>query len=214
MSKPLVMLGSGGHAAVLADLLSSQHRELFALISPDKIFPREIFQGIPVYDSDKAVIDHFDKDLVKLVNGVGSLPNSNSRRLIFEHFTALGYEFETIVATDSIVSNYCTLAPGVQIMSGAIVQYGAHIGANSIINTGAIVDHDCNIGSHNHLAPGTVLSGHVTSDESVHFGTGSSIIHSIHIAKHVIIGAGCIVRKDMSENTVCYPAKMIERYGK
>lgn len=210
MNKPLVILGSGGHAGVLIDLLRQQSRAILGLVSPENPPASNLFENIPHFNSDEDILS-FDKDSIKLVNGIGSLPGNNLRAILFQRFTKLGYKFETVVADNATVSTYAKLGQGVQVMSGAIIQTGAVVGANSIVNTGSIVEHDCNIGSDNHLAPGVTISGQVKSSENVHFGTGASVIQSVIFGKNVVVGAGATVTKDIPENTICYPARITKK---
>lgn len=210
MAKSLVILGSGGHAAVLIDILIQQQREVLAIVSPE--FPHsKVFNGISHFSSDDDVLN-FDKDSIKLINGIGSLPGSKLRKDIYERFTRLGYKFEAVLSPGARVSSYAEIGAGVQVMAGAIVQTGATVGDNSIINTGATVDHDCKIGMNNHIAPGVTLSGQVHTKEFVHIGTGASIIQGINIARNVVVGAGAIITKNVEvEGTICFPARSINK---
>ena len=213
MNKPLVILGSGGHAAVLVDILRQQNREIIGLVSPEEPINRKVFANIPYFSCDDDVLQ-FDKSEIKLVNGIGSLPKQNLRANIYEHFSEIGYQFKTVVDCNSIVSAYSELGEGVQVMAGAIIQTGTIIGYNSIVNTGSIVDHDCSIGSNNHIAPGVTISGIVRSGENVHFGTGASVIQSIRIGSNSIIGAGATITKNIEENVICFPARIIKKVMK
>ncbi|TNZ44854.1 shikimate dehydrogenase, partial [Vibrio parahaemolyticus] len=42
---PLVIIGGGGHASVLVDLLRNQNRTILAVMSPDDISTRQAFDG-------------------------------------------------------------------------------------------------------------------------------------------------------------------------
>jgi sugar O-acyltransferase (sialic acid O-acetyltransferase NeuD family) len=211
--KPLLIIGAGGHASVLVDMLRQQKREIIGLVSPMLESKSKVFDGIEHFKSDGDVLK-FDNQSVKLVNGIGSLPGNNLRAEIYSKFKALGYQFETIVASNSIVSEYVELAEGVQIFNGAIVQTNTIIGTNSIINTGAIVEHDCAIGGNNHIAPGVTLSGHVTTSEHVHVGTGATIIQNVKVGANSVVSAGAMLTKDLGENTVHFPAKPFQKSKK
>lgn len=213
MFKPLLIIGAGGHASVLVDMLRQQKREIIGLVSPMLESKSKVFDGIEHFKSDGDVLK-FDNQSVKLVNGIGSLPGNNLRAEIYSKFKALGYQFETIVASNSIVSEYVELAEGVQIFNGAIVQTNTIIGTNSIINTGAIVEHDCAIGGNNHIAPGVTLSGHVTTSEHVHVSTGATIIQNVKIGANSVVSAGATLTKDLGENTVHFPAKPFQKNKK
>lgn len=213
MTKPLLIIGGGGHATVLFDVLKQQHREVIGFVCPSSFQNSEIFNDVSYFAHDEDVFT-FNKNDIKLVNGIGSLPGGTLRASIFNYFGSYGYKFETIVAPRSIVSSYAKLHEGVQVMAGAIIQTGTIIGENTIINTGAIVDHDCNIGKNNHIAPGATLSGLVTSRDGVHIGTGASIIQSVVIEKNAVIGAGATVTKNVPENTICYPSRITTKVNK
>jgi len=207
VSKPLIILGSGGHAAVLLDILRQQNADVLALVSPDVNFSRRIFQGIKHYLNDDDVLV-FSPDDVQLVNGLGSLPGSSIREEISIKFKALGYQFKTVVAESAIVSPYAELGFGVQVMAGAIIQVGAIIGNDTIVNSGSIIEHDCNIGEYNHIAPGATLSGDVVTGHSVHVGTGASVIQGITLANHVLVSAGVPVTRDIQAETTVFNARI------
>lgn len=196
MNKPLVILGAGGHAAVLMDTLRLQNAEVLGLVSPEIDIHRRVLQGIPHYLQDDDVLI-FSPDHIRLVNGLGSLPGNTLRAKLFAQFIALGYQFESVIAESAIISSYADLGHGVQVMPGAIIQAGAVIGANTIINSGAIIEHDCVIGAHNHIAPGVTLSGDVNTENFVHIGTGASVIQGIQLASHAVVSAGVAVTKNI-----------------
>lgn len=199
-------MGGRGHATVLLDILRQEQHHILALISLTEVVPVGLFADIvQYYDNDDVL--RFNKDQICLVNGVGSLPGQGVRFGLFERFTSLGYQFESVIACSAQVSLYARLGHGVQILPGAIVQAGAVIGDNTIINTGAIIEHDCIIGRHNHVAPGVTLSGGVKTADYVHIGTGASVVQNVEIKEDVIIGAGCVVTRDVPAKHTVYPAR-------
>lgn len=206
MSKPVLVLGAGGHAAVVVEMLRQLNYSIVGLVAQDRPVAQPVFEGLTWYSSDDDVLS-FDKGGILLVNAIGSLPGQNTRFKIYDKFKELGYHFATLVSPSAIVSDYAALSEGVQIMPRAIVNVNARIGENSIINSGAIVEHDCVIGSHNHIAPGAVLSGGVVTNECVHIGTGAKIIQGIHIGERTTVGAGVTVTKDLDNNKTLYVAK-------
>lgn len=206
MSKSVLVLGSGGHAAVVVDMLRQLNYDIVGLVAQDQPVALPVFDGLIWYSSDNDVLS-FDKDTILLINAIGSLPGQNTRFKIYDKFKELGYHFATLVSPSAIVSDYALLFEGVQVMPGAIVNVNARIGENSIINSGAIVEHDCVIGCHNHIAPGAVLSGGVVTNEYVHIGTGAKVVQSIHIGEHTIIGAGATVNKHLDSKKTLYVAK-------
>ncbi|MBA6353602.1 acetyltransferase [Colwellia sp. BRX9-1] len=210
MNDGVLLIGSGGHASVLLDMLIEQKINVLGYVSPLLAMNQKLFSDLHWFKSDEDIFQ-FDKTTIQLVNGIGSLPGNTLRADFYMKYKKLGYSFATLVSKDAGVSGYATLEQGVQVMRGAIIQTGTTVGYNSIVNTGSIVDHDCTIGSNNHIAPGVTISGHVTSQKNVHFGTGSSIIQSININENVIVGSGTTITKDIEKNTICYPARIFKK---
>lgn len=210
MSKPLLIIGAGGHASVLVDILREQNRDIIGIVSPEIDRSRKVFQGVCHYPYDDDAL-RFKPDAILLVNGIGSLPKSNLRSKIYDKFVKLGFQFASVIASDAKISDFAELCHGVQVMHGAIIQAGTIIGENTIINTGAIIDHDGDIGLNNHIAPGVTLSGQVQTKENVHIGTGASVIQSVLIGKNTVIGAGSTITKNVAENVVCFPARISKK---
>jgi sugar O-acyltransferase (sialic acid O-acetyltransferase NeuD family) len=208
--KPVIVLGAGGHAAVLIDILKQQKREIIAIVSPDFKQKGSVFDGIKVLLQDKDVLK-FEPETISLVNGIGSIPGNKLREKLYKDFIDKDYQFETVVSDNAIVSPYAILAHGVQVMAGAVVQTGAMINENCIINTSAVIDHDCVIGRHSHIAPGATLSGGVITGPGVHIGTGANIIQLITVGADVVVGAGTTITKDVEKNTICYPARIFKK---
>lgn len=214
MSKPLIMIGAGGHASVLADILTRQGETILALVAPDSS-GKGALGGLPLW-RDEARIMTISPEECLLVNGIGSLPGDDLRTRMFLRYTARGYRFASVIAREAIISPYAILGQGGQIMPGAIVQSGASIGDNAIINTGAIVEHDCVVGHHGHLAPRALLCGGVILGECVHVGSGAVIIQGLKVGREAIIGAGATLTRDLPENHIVYPARpyLTEQHNK
>lgn len=206
MNKPVIVLGAGGHAAVLVDMLRSQGVVPLALVAPAASALRAVLTDIPLWHDEGKILAHHP-DEVELINGIGSLPGNTLRAEIFARYRALGYRFAGLVSAKAMVSDYAVLEEGVQVMAGAIIQAGARIGANSIINSGAIVDHDCHLGGDNHVAPGAALSGAVMTGERVHIGTGAVVIQGISIGADAVVGAGGTLTHPLGEKQIAYVAR-------
>lgn len=200
---PIVMIGGGGHASVLAEILLSQGREILAVITPEDISQRSIFQGITLLKKDEDILQ-FDKKKILLVNGIGMMPKSGLKKKINKYFLALGYQFETVIADNAFISSNTIIESGAQILSYVIINSGVKIGAHSIINTASLVEHDCEVGLYNHLAPRCVLCGQVKTGNDVFIGANATVINNISIGDNCIIGAGYTVRKDIKKGILVY----------
>ena len=206
MNKPIYMLGAGGHASVLADMLQENGNEIAFIYSPKVNNDRNIFSEISIIAEDGELLKK-DANEFTLVNGIGSLPDNMLRKQLFCKFFDLGYFFEQVISKHAVISTFAVLGNGVQVMHGVIIQAGVVIGDNTIVNTGAIIDHDCIIGEHNHIAPGATLSGQVVTGNNVHIGTGAIIIQGVSIGDDTVIAAGAIITKNIKNEKIVFGAR-------
>ena len=204
--KPLIIIGGGGHASVLVDILKVQKREILAVICPDNLSQRSVFNGILHLSKDEDVLN-YPPDSVRLVNGIGVLPRSNLKKKLNQYYLSLGYQFETVISEQAWISTEAVIETGVQVFAGAIIQTGAKISAHTIINSKALIEHDSVIGRYNHVAPNATICGQVETSENVYVGASSTLIQNIKLDQNVIVGAGAIVTKDLRIDDVCYSSR-------
>lgn len=193
MNKSIIIIGNGGHAAVLTEILLAQKKKILGFTAPT--LEMNCF-SLPYLGTDDVILNFNALD-VELVLAIGMIQPSPLREKIFNSFHKEKYQFKSVIHPSAIISPSVKLGKGVQIMAGVIIQTNTTIADNSIINTGALIDHDCQIGPHIHIAPGTKISGSVHIQQGTHIGTGSTIIQGIHIGKNCLVGAGAVVVNDI-----------------
>ncbi|NTU31058.1 acetyltransferase [Brevibacillus sp. HB1.1] len=203
----IIVIGGGGHAKVLIEILLSQAREVIGYT--DFIDHGDIY-GVPCLGNDSK-IEHYLAENIVLVNGLGSTGDNTRRKHLYDLYKEKGYKFTSVIHPSAIISPSVVIDEGVQIMAGVIIQADCYIGSNSIINTRASVDHDSKIGKHVHIAPGVILSGGVEVQEGTHLGTGSVVIQGILVGKESLVGAGAVVIKNIPDRVKVagVPAKVI-----
>ena len=198
---PLVIIGGGGHTRVLIDVLESLGAEIRGIVTQDAQLIGGDILGYKVLGLEKDFAE--DASNILLVNGVGNKARSGDsglrvRARMVDRFTQRGYRFASVISKDARVSAHNTLAEGVQILHGAIIQPASRIGAHAIINTAAIVEHDCVIGEHTHVAPGAVLCGGVRVGSCVHIGANATLVQELVVGDAAIIGAGMRVARHVA----------------
>ncbi|MFB2517418.1 acetyltransferase [Lysinibacillus sp. OTC-L20] len=207
MSKPVIMIGNGGHASVLAEILLTKGEEILGFTAPQE--EKNLF-SIPYLGADESILNYSPKD-IDLVLGLGMVRPSPIRQHLFNHFSSRDFQIKTVIHPSAIIAPSVQLGQGVQIMAGVIIQTNTIIADNSIINTGTLIDHDCQIGAHVHIAPGVNISGQVHIQNGTHIGTGATIIQGMNIGTNCLIGAGAVVVKHIADNrkAVGVPAKEV-----
>ncbi|MDF2529665.1 MAG: acyltransferase [Gammaproteobacteria bacterium] len=193
----LIVLGAGGHAKVLLDLLEKLAQ--FDVIGLAECAPARFGQQLlnkTIFDESN-ILDKYPAGQYELVNGIGSIGPGEARQKIYEFYKSKHYRFPVISHPLAVVSKHAQLAEGVQIMAGVVIQAGTDVGENTVINSSASIDHDCKIGQHVHIAPGVVVSGGVEIGRGCHIGVGAVIIQGVKIGENSLIAAGSVVVKDV-----------------
>jgi len=196
-AKKVILIGNGGHAKVLRDILKLQNTPVFAISALDS---KDI--GNYKFYSNESIVQEFSPEEIDLINGIGSLPFNNSRWKIDKFFREQGFNFLNVFHPSVILGEEINLSSGVQLMAGAIIQPGTFIGNGCIINTAATIDHDCYISDNCHIAPGVNISGSVFIGPNTHIGTGAKVIQGVKIGRDVVIAAGATVYKNIPDGSV------------
>ena len=192
IKKSMIILGGGGHARVLKEILSLRKCRVLGY-TDIKPMP-----GMPVpYLGNDDVLKKYPSNKVLVVNGIGSVHLPLMRQKIYEKFKSKGYCFAAVIHPCAVISADIVLGEGVQVMAGVVINTGARIGENVIINTLSGVDHDCLVDAHTHIAPGVNISGDVCIGRGCHIGTGAKIIQGISIGNGALIAAGATVVKNV-----------------
>jgi len=196
--KPVILLGAGGHAKVLLNVLRLEQRNVFGLVTPD-LEKGSKHLGLKVLGDDEE-LKQYNPSEIDLVNGIGSLPFQKLRWDLSDKVRSWGFSLSIVIHPSAVVSNDVLLDEGVQIMAGSVIQPGCSIGCDTIINTGSMIDHDCVICESTHIAPGCILSGGVSIGRLAHIGTGTRIIQNIKIGDRSVVAAGSTLHKDVGAN--------------
>lgn len=196
MTKPVVVLGGGGHARVVIDALRCAGLAIAGVIDPKPEVAATLPEGVAWLGQDLALAKPAE---VRIAIGVGSIDvgAKNPRPRLFAAAKAAGFEVVSFRHPSAILAGDVALGEGAQVMAGAILQAGVRTGQNCIVNTGASLDHDCRLGDHVHVAPGVVLSGAVEVGDGAHLGTGAVVIQNIRIGAEAMIAAGAVVTRDV-----------------
>lgn len=200
---PLLIIGAGGHAAVLAEIMKLSKRPVVGVVALQE---QQIvgYNEYP-YLGDDAAIEQFDPATVQLVNAVGatSVESNQHREALFKKYKQKGFTFATLIHPSAVIASTASLGEGVQIMAGVVIQPNVIVGNNTMINTRASIDHDCQIGESVHIAPGAILSGGIVLGHRSHIGVGATLIHGLTIGDEVMVCAGAtIIKKIPSQQKV------------
>lgn len=197
--RPLWILGTGGHAQVVA---AASRRIVAAWIGPDgDMTDAEAEEKI-----QKRVVD------VDMMHGIGFVGTDNLRERLYERYLAAGGSFLGVRHPSALVEGNTDIATDAQLLLGATVAVGATIGRSCVLNTRAMVDHHSRIGDHSHVAPGALVCGGVSVGQRVFIGAGAVVLPGRSVGDGAVIGAGAVVVDDVMANATVagIPARKLD----
>jgi UDP-perosamine 4-acetyltransferase len=203
----LIILGAGGHARSVMDiLLQNNDYEVVGCIDP---LSGDVL-GKPVIGNDNDLVSFFSRGIKNIFVAIG---DNRLRDRLFHKIGAIGFQPINVISRYAMISPRANLGKGICVMAGAVNNENTIIEDNSIINTHCSIDHDCFIGQSTHIAPCVALSGTVRIGNGVQVGTGASVIDGITIGDWAFIGGGAAVVSDIPEGVLAYgvPARIIRK---
>lgn len=198
----ILLLGAGGHASVLHDMLLALGLPPHGVIDR-KLNAGELWEGLPVLGDDDLLSTLSAEEFV-LVNGLGASPNCAPRNALYTRFRREGFSFLPLVHPSAVLAHNVALGAGCQIMAGAVLQSGVAVGENSVVNTRASIDHHCRIGFGVFISPGAVLCGGGGVENGAFVGAGAILLPGVHVGEKAVIGAGAVVLHDIPENATAF----------
>ena len=198
MKKEIYLIGGGGHCRSCIDVIENTGDFLILGIVdlPEKL--RETILGYTIVASDND-IERLVRDDCGFLVTIGQVGSAVARHKKFILLKKLGAFLPQVVSPRAHVSSHAMLGEGTIAMHGVIVNAGARVGNNCILNSLCLIEHDAVIEDHCHISTGTVINGACRVGPRTFVGSNSTLIHGISVAADVVIGAGSVVQRDILE---------------
>lgn len=199
--KPLLLLGGGAHAMVVAEAAIAANIPLAGFLDDDA-----------------------DANLRNLAPHLGPISKLNDAAPEANTIIALGdvairawvvkrlsRPSTAVVHPSAVVSPTAVLGAGVFVGPLAVIHARARVGDHAIINTAAVIEHDCAIGINTHIAPGSVLGGAATVGPDSLLGLGCRVLPGARVGARAVVGAGSVVLHSVTDNTTVVGVPAHER---
>jgi UDP-perosamine 4-acetyltransferase len=188
MSKPLLIIGAGGHGRVVAEAAQLSGVEIAGFIDNQiSRLPNEI-DSIKVLGDD-SLLPSLESSKYSFTVGVGMSRVPDPRGALFLKMLDLGFAPQSIFHPSAVISPTAEVSPGAQILAQAVVQAGAKVGRGVIINTGSVIEHDCTIAEFCHVAPCAVVLGGATLEAGSMVGANAVIRPGAYLGPVSMLGA-------------------------
>lgn len=189
MSRPLLLIGCGGHARSLIDVVeTSDCWHVLGLVGLSEQVGQELL-GYPVLGSDQdlpALRDRCDHAIL----AVGQVGLNSIRQRLSTVLSRFGFNMPTVISQHAVVSRHANLGAGTSVGHGVVVNAGARIGEHCILNSQALIEHDVVIESHCHISTGALINGGVSIGSGSFIGSGAIVREGLKLPTNTVISAG------------------------
>ncbi len=200
--KEIILLGGGGHCRSCIDVIeSSQTFKIAGIVEQSGSNKTRLTLGYPVigYDNDLAILKkRYDYALIT----VGQIGSSNTRQEIYNRLKKLGFTLPVIISPLAHVSKHAVLGEGTIVMHQAIVNAGAHIGCDCILNTRCLIEHDVKIGDHTHISTAAVLNGEAVIGSGSFVGSNATIVHGAKLPDNYFFKAKSLIISEKNGKSI------------
>jgi len=190
--KNIILIGAGGHCKSCIDVIEKEKK----------------YKIVKIFDKNKEIkkLLNYKVFLEKYLNSslkknyafitVGQIKNSETRYNLFKKLKKIGFKIPKIISPYAYVSKHAHIGEGSIIMHNVVVNAGAKIGKNCIINTSSLIEHDATIGDHTHISTKAVINGGSKIGSKVFFGSSSVTKQNITIKNSSLISANKFIKKN------------------
>jgi UDP-perosamine 4-acetyltransferase len=208
-SKPLLLIGAGGHAQMLAAWL------LEAGMTPEQFYwvdakapPPDLDQRACLWHRpcwlEEAVFanpdDYFSQagagGIQQALFAIGSVRSARQRWQIAQRWLS----FIPLVSwrhPSAVIAQTAEVGLGSVVLAGSVVQPFAKVGALGLLNTGSILEHHASLGVNVHLAPGSVVCGAARIGDHGFIGANAVVKQGLELPPQTTVGANQFYRGDL-----------------
>ncbi|MBM4398813.1 MAG: acetyltransferase [Candidatus Cloacimonetes bacterium] len=209
MKKPVIVIGAGGHAKILIDILMLSSEYYLEAVIGREDETAETILGHQILKGDTYLEEYLAKGINHAAIGIGAYTDNHRRKEIFDRIKGIGFFIVNLIHPSAIISDSVIMGDGAVIFAGVVANPDVIIGSNVIIATGSTIDHETIIEDHVLVSAGvTVGAGDLIGEGSL-LALGSNIISRVSIGKYSLVAAGAVVTCDIPDRTTVYgiPAK-------
>jgi acetyltransferase EpsM len=197
-----VVLGAGGHAASIHDLLCNySDYEIFFCAEN---FPSNFSSSFKRITLNAVLLN---PDKYQVVLGIGQI---EKRIELLETLCDRNLFFPSIIHPKAYVSSSSKIGTGSIVFANSYIGPNVTIGNYTIINTNSVVEHGSQIDNHSVVAPSVTIAGNVTIGRETFIGMSASISENLSIGDKCVIAANSFVNTSIKNGVSVFgtPARM------
>lgn len=200
----IIIIGGGGHAGVVIEAIISAKKYTILGVLDDTKNNTDTCHGYPVLGKlSEAEIISTRLNCKNFHIAVGS---PKARKVIWQSLP-MGLNYPNVIHAKSYVSITADIGNGNFFAANSFVGANTMVVNHCIINTNSSIDHDNEIMSFCNINPNSATGGNVKIGKLTEIGMGVNIRNAVTIGENCFIQMGCVVTKDILDNSTVKIAK-------
>jgi|TARA_B110000459_G_C16546577_1_gene464632 UDP-4-amino-4,6-dideoxy-N-acetyl-beta-L-idosamine acetyltransferase len=206
MKKKIILIGGGGHATSMLNLIYRNYKKSEVIGYTDK---KKTNLKIKYLGSDLSILskkNFFPNTILMMAIGT----HIELRSKLFTKYKSKNFKFLTIIDKSAVIGLNAKVLEGSAIFPQTCIGPEVHIGENVVVHSGSIIEHDSRILSNSYIGPGAVICGHSKIEKNVLIGAKSCVLENVLIKQGCKLGAGGVMIKSINKKNQTFigiPAK-------
>ena len=172
MKKKIIILGAGGQALNVINLLLNEKSEYeaYGILVNSKI--RGDILGVPILGDDSMLVQLKEEGITSAFPavGFGVKVNNQLRKKVFEKLLNEGFSIPNLISSSALVRSGVKMGQGNLVQSGSIIDTDVELKNNISVGMNVCIGHSCVIEDHVTFAGGVTLNGGITIGEGSFLG--------------------------------------------
>ena len=209
----LIILGSGGQAIDVIDLLIKENHQFKPVGIISKNTKVKHILDVPVISHDDDDIRNLDVKYFFPAIGFGQNSDNSLRKKIYQKIKSYDFTVPKIISKNAIIKSNVKIGDGAFIQSGTIISSGVTIENNVSIGNNVTIGHNCYIYDHVTISGGCIFNGGVKIHSGAFLGL-SAIVYN-NVGKNAKVSPGAICMKDVPDNHIAFTnsARLIKSFN-
>ena len=211
--KKLVIIGAGEFGEIAYEYFTDDSDyEVVGFAVESKYRDMDTFRELPVIDFER-IKELYPPEQYHVFVAITYVKLNRARRRLYKACKEMGYTCANYISSHSFFWKNAEIGENSFIFEDNTIQFHAKIGNNVILWSGNHIGHRSVIGDDCWLTSHVVVSGFCKIGAGSFVGVNATIGDNVTIAEDVILGAGAVTVKNLSQKGGVYvgtPAKLLE----
>jgi sugar O-acyltransferase (sialic acid O-acetyltransferase NeuD family) len=211
-AEKVVIIGAGDHGRGALEIFREASRHggyyvVLGFLDDSQQKQGVMVGGLPVLGGLDWIHDQHRPE----IGYVMGIADARAKQRIAQRLDERSLTFVSVVHPSAFIANGVRIAPGALINAGAAIAYDTVIEEHTTVNLNATIGHDCVLGRFSTVAPGANIAGRVRLGEGCDIGLNATVGKGLDVGEWSSVGPGTVVIKSVAARQHVFgnPARVV-----